>query len=49
MRAHRVRALLAGGQAYVFYGAVEFSHDTDFAILAEAVDLAGFSCQYERT
>ena len=36
MRAHRVRALLMGGQACVFYGAAEFSRDTDFAILAEA-------------
>lgn len=34
MRAHRVRALLMGGQACVFYGAAEFSRDTDFAILA---------------
>ena len=30
MRAHRVRALLMGGQACVFYGAAEFSRDTDF-------------------
>ena len=29
MAAHRVRALLMGGQACVFYGAAEFSHDTD--------------------
>jgi hypothetical protein len=29
MRAHRVRALLMGGQACVFYGAAEFSRDTD--------------------
>jgi hypothetical protein len=36
MRAHRVRALLMGGQACVFYGAAEFSRDTDFAILAVA-------------
>jgi hypothetical protein len=26
-----VRALLMGGQACVFYGAAEFSRDTDFA------------------
>lgn len=32
MRAQRVRALLMGGQACVFYGAAEFSRDTDFAI-----------------
>lgn len=40
MRAHRVRALLMGGQACVFYGAAEFSRDTDFAILADPVNLA---------
>ena len=40
MRAHRVRALLMGGQACVFYGAAEFSRNTDFAILADAVNLA---------
>jgi len=39
MRAHRVRALLMGGQACVFYGAAEFSRDTDFAILANAANL----------
>jgi hypothetical protein len=40
MRAHRVRALLMGGQACVFYGAAEFSRDTDFAILAAAANIA---------
>ena len=40
MRAHRVHALLMGGQACVFYGAAEFSRDTDFAILADAANLA---------
>jgi hypothetical protein len=40
MRAHRVRALLMGGQACVFYGAAEFSRDTNFAILAVAANLA---------
>jgi hypothetical protein len=40
MRARRVRALLMGGQACVFYGAAEFSRDTDFAILADAANLA---------
>ncbi|MFO1475682.1 MAG: hypothetical protein U1F98_03400 [Verrucomicrobiota bacterium] len=39
MRARRVRALLMGGQACVFYGAAEFSRDTDFAILADAANL----------
>jgi hypothetical protein len=40
MREQRVRALLMGGQACVFYGAAEFSRDTDFAILADAENLA---------
>jgi len=40
MRAHRVRALLMGGQACVFYGAAEFSRDTDLAVAADAVNLA---------
>jgi hypothetical protein len=40
MREQRVRALLMGGQACVFYGAAEFSRDTDFAILADASNLA---------
>lgn len=35
-----VRALLMGGQACVFYGAAEFSRDTDFAIQADATNLA---------
>ena len=39
MRAHRVRALLMGGQACVFYGAAEFSRDSDFAILATSANL----------
>ena len=40
MRAHRVRVLLMGGQACVFYGAAEFSRDADFAVLADAENLA---------
>ncbi len=40
MRAHRVRALLMGGQACVFYGAAEFSRDADFTILADAANFA---------
>ena len=39
MRAHHVHALLMGGQACVFYGAAEFSRDTDFAILADPANL----------
>jgi hypothetical protein len=39
IRAHRVRALLMGGQACVFYGAAEFSRDTDLAILANSANL----------
>jgi len=40
IRANRVRALLMGGQACVFYGAAEFSRDTDLAILASSENLA---------
>jgi len=40
MASHRVRALLMGGQACVFYGAAEFSRDTDLLILADAGNLA---------
>ncbi len=39
MRAQNVRALLMGGQACVFYGAAEFSRDTDLAIVADARNL----------
>ena len=38
-----VRALLMGGQACVFYGAAEFSRDTDFAIQADAANLERLS------
>ena len=40
MAEHRVRALLMGGQACVFYGATEFSRDTDLLILADAANLS---------
>ena len=40
IRKHRVRALLMGGQACVFYGAAEFSRDIDFAILANGTNFA---------
>jgi hypothetical protein len=39
MAARQVRALLMGGQACVFYGAAEFSRDTDLAVLAEPGNL----------
>ena len=39
MATHQVRCLLMGGQACVFYGAAEFSRDSDFAILADAENL----------
>ncbi len=42
MHAHRVRSLLMGGQACVFYGAAEFSRNTDFVILAESTNLGRF-------
>lgn len=41
--AHRVRALLMGGQACVFYGAAEFSRDTDLAILSTPGNLTRLS------
>ena len=39
MQTNRVRVLLIGSQACVFYGAAEFSRDTDFAIIAAADNL----------
>ena len=39
LRAHDVRFLLMGGQACVFYGAAEFSRDTDIVLLAELANL----------
>lgn len=39
MRAHRVKALLMGGQACVSYGAAEFSRALDLAILASLDNL----------
>jgi hypothetical protein len=38
MRKHRVRALLMGGQACVFYGAAEFSRDTDATPLLQELE-----------
>jgi hypothetical protein len=38
-----VRALLMGGQACVFYGAAEFSRDTDFALHANPANLERLS------
>jgi hypothetical protein len=40
IQARRVQALLMGGQACVFYGAAEFSRDTDLAVLASPTNLA---------
>jgi hypothetical protein len=40
MREHHVQCLLMGGQACVFYGAAEFSRDTDLAILADDQNLS---------
>ncbi len=39
MRTHRVRALLMGGQACVFYGAAEFSRDLDLVVLLDQENL----------
>jgi hypothetical protein len=43
MATRQVRALLMGGQACVFYGAAEFSRDTDLLILADAENLKRLS------
>ncbi|NOS69524.1 MAG: hypothetical protein HOP33_06310 [Verrucomicrobia bacterium] len=43
MAARQVRALLMGGQACVFYGAAEFSRDTDLLILADGENLQRLS------
>jgi hypothetical protein len=43
MRTHGVHCLLMGGQACVFYGAAEFSRDTDFVLLASPSNLDRFS------
>ncbi len=48
MADHRVRALLMGGQACVFYGAAEFSRDTDLLILADPANLARLKSKLER-
>jgi hypothetical protein len=42
MRTHGVHCLLMGGQACVFYGAAEFSRDTDLAILSSPDNLDCF-------
>jgi len=39
LRSRNVKNLLMGGQACVFYGAVEFSRDTDIVILADSANL----------
>lgn len=43
LRTHDVRFLLMGGQACVFYGAAEFSRDTDIVLLAEPANLERLS------
>jgi hypothetical protein len=43
LRSCRVRFLLMGGQACVFYGAAEFSRDTDIVILASTDNLDRFN------
>ena len=40
LRSRKVKHLLMGGQPCVFYGAAEFSRDTDIAVLAEKDNLA---------
>lgn len=43
IRKHRVDHLLMGGQACVFYGAAEFSRDTDIVLLAEPENIERLS------
>jgi len=40
LRAHEIEFLLMGGQACIFYGAAEFSRDTDIVLLAEPGNIA---------
>jgi len=47
MAARQVRALLMGGQACVFYGAAEFSRDTDLLILADTENLQRLSAAFQ--
>jgi hypothetical protein len=49
MAACQVRALLMGGQACVFYGAAEFSRDTDLLVLAESTNLEHLQIALPRT
>ena len=43
LTASRVKYLLMGGQACVFYGAAEFSRDTDIAVLSDTDNLTRLS------
>lgn len=43
IRKHDVKSLLMGGQACIFYGAAEFSRDTDLVILADSENLERLS------
>lgn len=43
MAGHQVRARLMGAQACVFYGAAEFSRDTDLLIVADCLIRASCS------
>ena len=40
---HRVRFLLMGGQACIFYGVSEFTRDSDFCVLCDKTNLASLS------
>jgi hypothetical protein len=44
-----VKCLLMGGQAWVHYGAAEFSKDIDFAILCDDEILAGLRERSKRS
>jgi len=47
IRKHDVKSLLMGGQACIFYGAAEFSRDTDLVILASTDNLGRLSAALE--
>ncbi len=39
---HRVEALLTRGQACILYGAAEFSHDIDLAVMISSKNLKNY-------
>lgn len=47
IRKHDVKSLLMGGQACIFYGAAEFSRDTDLVILADTANIERLTAAVE--